>query len=273
MKSLPGIAAAAFFLMPFVAALAQDGTYHHVHIRADDPKAAAVWYTKYMGGTEIDRPGFHGVVMGSTYLFVFPAKMGGVDGSKNPDPEGPLLGSVGTPSDHLGWSFKDLGAKMKEFKDAGIEIVQDVREVPGKFKFAMIMDPWGTKIEVMEDPELYGFHHVHVVSKDPATAIKWYQEIFGGEITTYKGLKPLHSIRYGDVWLIITKTDKDLEPMWYRSIDHLGWGFNNLGKEMERFEKRGEKLPVKMYDYKGTNIAYIESPEGALIELVETKAK
>lgn len=162
---------------------------------------------------------------------------------------------------------------MEEFKSAGIEIVQEVRDVQGKFKYAMIMDPWGTKIEVMEDPELYGFHHVHVVSADPHKAITWYQEIFGGEITTYKEIEGLPSIRYGDLWLIVSKTDTVLAPTWFRSIDHLEWGFTDLGKEMARFEKRGEKLPVKMYDYQGTNIAYIESPEGALIELVETKSK
>ena len=267
MINLIRLAALAAVLCSATAARAADATYHHVHLRAPDTKAAAEWYAKFMGGEEIG----YGVRMSSTYLFFFQEKGGGVDGS--PNPGGELKGSVGTASDHLGFSFENLDAKMEEFKSAGIEIVQEVREVPGKFKYAMIMDPWGTKLEVMEDPELYGFHHVHVVSKDPQKAIRWYQEIFGGEITTYKGLKSLPSIRYGGMWLIVSKTDKDLEPMWFRSIDHLGWGFNNLAEEMARFEERGEKIPVKMYDYRGTNIAYIESSEGALIELVETKGK
>ena len=266
MKKLIRLAALTAVLCSSVTARAAESTYHHVHIRASDPKAAAEWYTQYMGGSRL---GDSAVQMSSAYLFIFPAKLGGVDGS--PNPGGDLKGSEGTASDHLGFSFEDPDAKMEEFKSAGIEILQEVRDVQGKFKYAMIMDPWGTKLEIMEDPELYGFHHVHVVSKDPQKAITWYQEIFGGEITTYKGQSSLPSIRYGGMWLMISKTDKDLEPMWYRSIDHLGWGFKELAKEMARFEERGEKIPVKMYDYRGTNIAYIESDEGALIELVETK--
>ena len=268
MTMLIRLAAAAAVLCSGAAARAADSTYHHVHIRAADPKAAAEWYAQYMGGRKL---GDSAVQMSSAYLFIFPAKLGGVDGS--PNPGGDLKGSEGTAVDHLGFSFEDLDAKMEEFKSAGIEILQEVREVPGKFKFGFIMDPWGTKIEVMEDPELLGFHHVHVLSKDPQKAVTWYQEIFGGEITTYKGLSALPSIRYGGMWLIISKTDKDLSSTWYRSIDHLGWGFTDLAKEMARFEERGEKLPVKMYDYRGTNIAYIESSEGALIELVETKER
>lgn len=271
MMKLIRLTALAAALCSGAAAHAAESTYHHVHIRAADPKAAAEWYTQYMGGQEIDAGSFHGVVMSTGYLFIFHEKVGGVDGSANPG--GELKGSEGTAVDHLGFSFEDLDAKMKEFKDAGIEIVQEPRDVQGKFKYGFIMDPWGTKVEVMEDPETLGFHHVHVFSKDPQKAITWYQECFGGEITTYKDISALPSIRYGGMWLIISKTDKDLASTWYRSIDHLGWGFTDLAKEMARFEERGEKLPVKMYNYQGTNIAYIESDEGALIELVETKPR
>ena len=266
MKKLIRLAAVTAVLCSSVAARAAESTYHHVHIRASDPKAAAEWYTQYMGGSML---GDSAVQMSSAFLFIFPEKFFGADGS--PNPGGDLKGSEGTAVDHLGFSFEDLDAKMEEFKSAGIEILQEVRDIQGKFKYAMIMDPWGTKLEVMEDPELLGFHHVHVVSKDPQKAIIWYQEIFGGEITTYKGLSALPSIRYGGMWLIISKTDKDIAPTEFRSIDHLGWGFTDLAKEMARIKERGEKIVAKMHDYRGTNYAYIESPEGALIELAETK--
>jgi|TARA_Y100000310_G_scaffold286900_1_gene311441 predicted enzyme related to lactoylglutathione lyase len=266
MKKLIRFASVTVVLCASVATRAAESTYHHVHIRASDPKAAAEWYSQYMGGKKLDDSA---VQMSSAYLLVFPEDFFGADGS--PHQGGELKGSEGTAADHLGFSFEKLDAKMEEFKSAGIEILQEVREVPGKFKYAMIMDPWGTKLEVMEDPELFGLHHVHVVSKDPQKAIIWYQEIFGGEITTYKGLSALPAIRYGGMWLIISKTNREIAPTEFRSIDHLGWGMPNLAKEMARIKGRGEKIVAKLHDYLGTNYAYIESPEGALIELAETQ--
>jgi hypothetical protein len=61
--------------------------------------------------------------------------------------------SAGGAIDHIGFSFADLDAKMKEFEAAVIKIVTPTREVPGLFKLAFVEDPWGTRIEVVEDTE------------------------------------------------------------------------------------------------------------------------
>ena len=41
------------------------------------------------------------------------------------------------------------------------------------FKLAFIEDPWGTRIEVVQDPQKLGFHHLHVRRQPPAT-LAWY---------------------------------------------------------------------------------------------------
>ena len=230
----------------------------------------AGWYEQYMGGRAMKLGIYDGVVTGATLLLFFPEEQRGVDGTPF---SGKLEGSEGSVVDHIGFSFTDLAAKMQEFKQAGIEIVQEPRDVQGKFKYGFVRDPWGTKIEVMQDLELTGFHHVHVLSKNPDQAVTWYQEIFGGTITAFKDLKALPSIRYGGMWLIVQKTDKDLAPTMLRSIDHLGWGFVDLTKEVARFKERGEQLPLDIIDFRGTNIAFIKSPDGALIEMVEVKER
>jgi|TARA_Y100000310_G_C20671875_1_gene810754 predicted enzyme related to lactoylglutathione lyase len=213
---------------------------------------------------------YDGVVMGATLLLFFPKDQRGVDGTPF---SGELKGSEGSVVDHIGFSFTDLAAKMQELTEAGVEILQPSRDVQGKFKYGFVRDPWGTKIEVMQDPDLIGFHHIHVLSKNPNQAVTWYQEIFGGTITAFKELQALPSIRYGDMWLIVQKTQKDLAPTMLRTIDHLGWGFVDLGKEVARFKERGERLPLDIIDFYGTDIAFIESPDGALIEMVEVKAR
>ena len=204
----------------------------------------------------------------STDIYIFPTNFIGADGS--PYPGGDLQGSEGSAVDHLGFSFPNLQAKLESLEQAGVDILQQARDVGGKFKYAIIRDPWGTKIEVMQDPELYGFHHAHVVAKDPAATIAWYQEVFGGEITRFKGLDALPAIRYGGMWLMVAKTERNFAKSEFRSIDHLGWGFKNLAHEMARLKRKGVTVVADLHDYLGTNYAYIESPEGALIEFAET---
>ena len=75
--------------------------------------------------------------------------------------------SSGSAVDHVGFSFADVDAKMKEFEAAGIKIVTPTREAPGLFKLAFVEDPWGTRIEVVQDPELLGLHHVHMRGPNP----------------------------------------------------------------------------------------------------------
>ena len=72
-------------------------------------------------------------------------------------------------------SFPDLAAKMGELEAAGVEITMPLRDIPGLFRIGFVEDPWGTRIEVVEDPEHLGFHHVHLRSADPDAAMQWYQ--------------------------------------------------------------------------------------------------
>ena len=118
-------------------ARAGESDYHHVHLMAPDAKAAAAWYVEHMGCEVYEREGAcrYGHVQ---VLFI------------EREPEG---GSVGTAVDHVGFSFDDLDAKMAGWKAAGLNILEDVREIDGLFKLAFIEDPWGTKIEGVEDHE------------------------------------------------------------------------------------------------------------------------
>ena len=74
--------------------------------------------------------------------------------------------SDGSAVNHIGFSFADLATKMKEFEAASIKIVTPLREAPGLFKLAFELEnPWGTRIEVVEDPGVIcGFRHVHLQS-------------------------------------------------------------------------------------------------------------
>ena len=127
---------------------AADAEYHHVHITSSAPPESVRWYSRHLDCAPIadrdDTADCHGVEV----TFV---------------PQ-PTMGSTqGTGVNHIGFSYPDLTAKMAELEDIGVRGSgvrlqrfpdgSTVRDVPGLFKIGFIFDPWGTRIELVEDPE------------------------------------------------------------------------------------------------------------------------
>lgn len=251
----PLIFTSAIFLM-LLAGTGRSETpalpYDHMHFGVPDPAKAVEWYSKYLGG----RPGPQGeppdrVLIGDT-RFAF---------LKNEAAQP----SEGSAIDHIGLSFADLDAKLKELEGAGVKIVSPMRDVPGLFKLAFIEDPWGTKIELVQDAETLGFHHVHLRAPDPAAALKWYQDSFGGEQGKLKGR--LDGLRYGTIWLLAQKGDAT--PSAGHAIDHLGWRVANLDASAVELKAKGVKFTSEPRALRDLRIAFVESPGAVKIELVQ----
>jgi len=201
-------------------------------------------------------PGSKAAVFGQTWVLFFQR------------PEG-FAGSAGSTIDHVGWSFSDLDAKMKGFEAAGIKILAPARQL-GPIKFGFIEDPWGTKIEVMQDPELLGFHHVHLHATDPEAMLQWYVDAFGGEITRYGGFLP--AVRYGPMWLIAQRQTEEKAATQGRSIDHIGFSFPDLDAAAETLKAQGVTFTMEPRPFRDLRIAFIEGPSGVRIELVQPAA-
>ena len=254
--SLFALLAAALMTLPTPAA-AED--YHHVHLRSPDHLAAAQWYKDHMDCEEYGR---EGACMVDNIQFIFYT-----------DGEAPTGPSVGSGMDHIGFSFEDLEGKMEGWKAAGVKIIEDIREVEGLFKLAFVEDPWGTKIEVVEDLQWLGFHHIHLRSDDPSSELAWYEDVFGGIPDKLKGRIP--GIRYNDgIWLLVGQEDGELAPTAGRSFDHLGWEVDDLDAFIATLDSKGLELdsgPREVTNAVGQElkIAFVISPEGVRIEIVE----
>src|SRR6476661_2568155 len=201
------VATAAFAEGPVVNSLA----FHNVHLRVPDPPKAAEWYVKYAGATAGRAPQL--VFFGKTLIeFV-------KDASAQP--------SVGSVIDHIGLSYPDLDAKMKEFAAGGAKVLSQVRDVPGLFKVGFVEDLWGTKIEVVEDAEQLGFHHVHLRVPDPAATLAWYQNMLGGQRGQLKG--KIDGLNYGGVWLLAASSGSEkTAPSAGRAIWNVAWLVPNV---------------------------------------------
>jgi catechol 2,3-dioxygenase-like lactoylglutathione lyase family enzyme len=233
-----------------------EAPYHHVHLTATDAGEAAAWYAEHMGG-ELARGG-QGVDYDGVLVIFFVKE--------------DFPGSDGSAVDHIGFSFPDLAAKMSAYEAAGVKILSEVRDVQGKFKFAFVEDPWGTKIEVMEDPNQVGFHHIHLKGADPDAIFDWYEAAFGGTRDSFAGMLP--ALRYGTVWLLVQNSrGAEVAATTGRAIDHLGWSFADLDAAAVDLKAKGVKFTMEPRPFRDLKIAFIEGPDGVSIELVQPAAE
>jgi catechol 2,3-dioxygenase-like lactoylglutathione lyase family enzyme len=204
--------------------------FDSIHLAVPEISQARDWYLMYMGGEvgeTADRVAF-GRWTGDHPLpiqLIFEL-------SPNAKP------SAGSVIDSLGFSFADLNQTVKDLQAAGVKIVTPVTDSPTYWKHAVIEDPWGTRIELVEDPDLLGLHHVTLHVPDPGKSMDWYVRAFGGDRATVKGLD---AIRYRDLGLFYLFAVKDdhAEPSAGHSIDRLAWGPLDLDKVVNDLKTLG----------------------------------
>jgi lactoylglutathione lyase len=240
------------------SAFAQSGFVNivdHVHLAAPDQPKAVEWYQKHFGGDTMAE-GPDRLMLGQTRLIF--------QKTETPQP------SAGSVLDHIGYSVRDLDATMRQLASDGVKITSPAREVPGLFKLAFVEDPWGTRIEVVQDPQKLGLHHVHVRGPDPAATLAWYVDKFGGRADKLKG--QIDGIQYGDVWVLAQRGDA--VPSAGHAIDHIGFRPLNLDNTVAQLKAKSVKVtsePRLLTLASGTtmHIAFIEGLDGVRIELVQ----
>ncbi len=228
--------------------------FDRITINVGDPAAAAEWYAKHLGGRPTKVAAAPAVVFGKTTIALVKGKT-------------PIGESVGSGLDHLGFSYENLDAAMQRFASSGVRIVSGI-EKDGPVRYAFIHDPWSTLIEVVEDPEIRGFHHIHLATRDAKSTLHWYTDVFGGKVSRFAGL--IGGIRDGDTWILVKQVDHPLKPTTGRAIDHLSW-------PVERFDAVVKHLVAKRAAFESplgqTQTAaslFVEGPEGVRLELVRS---
>ena len=233
--------------------------FDQVHLASAEPAKAVEWYIKTLGAEPWPDDEPFRVKSGETRIIFLRSATAK-----------PSLGGV---TDHIGWSFPDVDAKMKEFQAAGIKIVSPVREIPGLYKAGMIEDPWGTQIQIVQDPATPGFHHVQLLVADPEATYKWFLSYFGGDRTKLKGRQD--ALKYGAVWLLASRGEG--EESNGRAIDHIGFGTSSRPGSLAEFgavlkaggvtfkqEQHGIKVGSKP-----VQVFIIQGPAGCEIEILE----
>jgi predicted enzyme related to lactoylglutathione lyase len=227
--------------------------YDNVHIRVLDPDKAAGWYVSALGARLSTPPatGTAQVTFGANVITI-------TRGSS-------VQTSAGTLIDHFGLSFKDLDAAVKRAEAAGANVTTPIRESPGIFRYAYIEDPWGVRIEMVEDAEHLGFHHVHLRVKDPEATLAWYEQ-FGGERAKLGG--KVDGVRFNGVWLFAMSSGADT-PAPPAAIMLVALRVNDVDAALRGLNAAGIKTAAEPRDLPALRYAFVEDPNGIRVELVK----
>ena len=233
--TLSGAAAAAAALLVLTAVPAVAGEVS-VQLTTSAASEAVKWYQRHLDCEPIEGRG-EAIDCGNAVIEFT---------------QGPIMGaSQGTGIDHISFSFPDLTEKMATLEKVGVrgsgvrlqrfDDGSTLRDIPGLFKFGFIFDPWGTRIEVVEDTETLGFHHVHLSSADPGRTLDWYRETFGGAPASLRGM--LDGLRFGDVWLLVSQhAEGQPARSAGRAIDHLAFEVADLDTAAMGLRDRGVRF-------------------------------
>ena len=248
---------AALFLFFPVKSFA--APYDHIHLAANSSQEAVNWYVKHFGGEEarflrstntdypIDR-----VMYGDIAVIFYERDPG--------------EGSVGSGVDHFGFSMSNVADVVAGVVADGGKQLGDLVAF-SDMQIGFVEDPWGTKIEIIDDPELRGMHHLHLTSPDPESTLAWYGENFGGERELWKGALP--ALNYGDILLLVSQASGEVAPTQGRSFDHIGWKFSDLTATEFELKGNGVEFTMNPREFRTIRIAFAAGPDGVRIELVE----
>ena len=249
--------------------VARAAEYHHVHITNSSPAKGVEWYSDHMGCEPLADRDDAASCDGVEVVFV---------------PQSTRGGTQGTGINHIGFSVPDLTAKMNEFEAIGVRgsgirlqrfpdgsMVQDI---PGLFKIAFIFDPWGTRIELVEDDEYLGFHHIHLSATDPEATLAFYRDVMGGEPASLRGR--LDGLLFDDVWLLVSEHPEGTAPATTeaRAIDHIGFIVNDLDAAAGDMRQQGVRFQqeptVPENGRTSAKRAFLFGPDNVRLAVVET---
>jgi catechol 2,3-dioxygenase-like lactoylglutathione lyase family enzyme len=231
--------------------LAQTLPYDHIHLAAPDQEQAVAWYRTHFGGAAGELP--ERTRFGPV-LLIWSKR------ADSPRSDGGVI-------DHIGFSVPDVAGKVGELRAAGATVLTAPHELPGLYRRAVVEDPWGVKLEIVQDADRQGLHHVHLRLTDPAKALTWYADRFGGERARLKG--QLEGLRFDGLWLLIDKVDTPSAGSSGRAIDHLGWRARDLVAEFARYKARGDTIAAEPRPLRDNHYGFIEDPNGVRIEVIQ----
>jgi catechol 2,3-dioxygenase-like lactoylglutathione lyase family enzyme len=236
--------------------------FDHIHLNEPAAEASQWWEKNIPAGRRISEAP-NRIMYGAVRLMFLGSRSSG--------------GSDGSVIEHIGFSVADLDATMRALAAIETKVIEPVKDTPGLYKTALIESPWGTRVQLVQDRELLGLHHVQLRSPDPDRAYAWLLDTFGGERTKIHG--QIDAVKYagipGFTTVYILAARGASVPSQGRAIDHIGWrsidtiAGTKAMLEGKKVELTSQPSPLNLPNGPSINFFYIAGPDGTRIELVE----
>ena len=237
-------------------------TFDQVHLGVPDPAIAARWYVERLGATPGDN---------SDRIWFGPTRIIFLKNASPAPSEGAAIDHfalAGPERERLVSAVAEASRVQKDPADNGVTTLRRVLSDPPS-EDTYINDPWGTKIQLVEDSGPLRVHHVHLRVPDVERARGWYLERFGGERAALDG-RP--GIKYGDVWVLLD--EGAAVPSRGHAIDHVGWRTPDLLALADEVKRKGvtfstEPQPGPPGAFSPVLMSFTEDPWGVKIELLQ----
>ncbi|MBI4888760.1 MAG: VOC family protein [Acidobacteria bacterium] len=237
--------------------------YDHIHLAAADPDKAYAWYFEHLSGQDGENAG-RMIFEPFTGRRPLPVQLMFIKAPEAPPSEGSIIASIG-------FSVADVEARVRRLEAAGARVVTPARDVPGLWTQAVVVDPFGITIELVDDRDHRGFHHITLRVPDVEASVRWFLAAFGGERTKLRGR--LEALQYDHTFIVFQQGQG--APSEGRAIDHLGWTPRSIDALQADLTTKGVTFttgPSPKPNQFGHRTGYVVAPGGARIELVEHAA-
>jgi len=236
-------------------------TFSHIHMRIADTAAAAEWHRALFGVNVIERGPGPSLEYANGLIMTMPTE------GLTPPSEGGVI-------DHFGISVADVPATVERARQMGAIIKSEPRVGVTAETIAFIEDPWGTRMELLEDPVYLGVNHVHMMANDPDEVHAWFLQVFGGEDIPARGKGIFHTILYGNLWVHVSKPAEGVPARSrYRALDHMGFRVPSLDDFREKLIASGYEPYLQRANPPGSDLMFFEGPEGIHFEIAEVVAR
>jgi len=224
----------------------------HIHLTVPDPDAQIKAWVDVTGAT-VTKDGPLSLVK-LPGIFIIVTKANATEGSN------------GSTANHIGFQVKDYAGLESKLAAANIPAVFD-----NKKDQTIVTFPDQVRVEFMGDPSISApvmFHHIHLMTTDPAALQAWYVKTFGAEASTRRTL-PAAKIPGGEVDFL--KAKEAPAPTKGRTLDHIGFEIKDLQAFCNQLNADGMKFDMPYRDVPaiGLKIAFIIDPVGTRIELTQ----
>jgi len=231
---------------------------NHIHLNVPDGQATAEWYQKLLGGEIRNFPPGPALQIGDILLMTQKSKTDHV------------LPSKGGAIDHFAVSIANVGDKVSAARAMGATVLVPAGKRDGKTT-AMISDPWGTSVELLDDAAHRGIHHLHFATSDPDALQSWLLQIFGGRrVSVPRGDD--RQIDYGNFAILIARA-RDVQPSLDRALDHVALQVTDLTALTAQLKTSGFAPGDTRPGAEGSTLMFFEGAGGVRLEAISIPAR